>query len=233
MKEKGGFKEECPMCNSSSTDPAGEKESYEFYVCNNCQFTFCPKITPQYLTDFYTSGAHGPNDGAPKKGWVKDHSFLDPAMVWYEGSEIKILDFGTGQSMIPAQLREKGHKVTAVDIAPPIEPHPDRLTGDILELNLPPDEYDFIFSFQVFEHLPRPKPVLDELVRVLRPGGKILIHTDMETEERMTGDFIDWWYVLPPDHCSYYRPKTFDVYARRNPVKISYSDEKRVILDKI
>lgn len=223
----------CHMCDSLCTRKAGEKQNYRFLFCENCYFTFCPEIIPEFLTEFYATGKNGPEDGAPKKGWCGNESFLYPALKDFpEGENLKMLDFGTGQSTIPQQLREQGHEVIAVDVAEPIEPHGDGLTGDILELDLPEDHYDFIFSFQVFEHLPQPKPVLERLVQLLRPGGELLIHTDMETSERMDNSFGDWWYVLPPDHCSYYRPRTFEVYAEQRPLHLTFKDEKRVVMKK-
>jgi O-antigen biosynthesis protein len=45
-------------------------------------------------------------------------------------------------------------------------------------LSLIPDgEYDVVISFETIEHLPNVEPYLDEMVRVLRPGGIFLVST--------------------------------------------------------
>lgn len=222
----------CPMCGNPNTTLKGTIDIYQFSLCTNCLFVFSPQITPQYQAQWYAEGYHGPEDGAPKSGWSKP-DFLMPIFDFLPKKEsLQMLDYGTGQSFVPDKLREQGHKVVAVDIAPPLRPHPDRLTGDLLELKLGPNQFDLIFSFQVFEHLPEPRPVLDELLRLMKPGGLILIHTDMETPERDQEGFENWWYVAPPDHCAFYRHKTFEVYLEDKPAELVWKDEKKVIIQK-
>jgi SAM-dependent methyltransferase len=88
--------------------------------------------------------------------------------------------------------RAAGRPAVAVDLVPPLRPHPDRLTGDLLALRLAPGTFDLAFAFQVFDHLPEPRPFLNELLRLTRSGGLVLVHTEMETEERAHG-FARWW----------------------------------------
>lgn len=221
------------MCGGSEFRVQGLVGKYEFKGCSYCEFVFCPGITPEYLSQMYSEGFHGPEDGGPKKGWKKDLSFLEPALQFLpKEKSLDILDFGTGQDRTPDLLREQGQRVIAVDIAPPLRPHPDRLTGNLLHLGLESERFDFVYSFQVFEHLPQPRPVLDELLRLTRPGGYILIHTDMETPEREREGFSNWWYVAPPDHCAFFKIRTFDVYLEQSPHELVWNDAKTVIIRK-
>ena len=50
------------------------------------------------------------------------------------------------------------------------------IVSDIYRLNFKNNSFDFIISMDLFEHLTDKKKALSELARVLRPGGKILIH---------------------------------------------------------
>lgn len=43
--------------------------------------------------------------------------------------------------------------------------------------NIPDNEYDFIVSFQVIEHIKNDKLFLQEMARVLKPGGKAILTT--------------------------------------------------------
>jgi SAM-dependent methyltransferase len=45
------------------------------------------------------------------------------------------------------------------------------LQGDAKNIPLPNEYFDFIYSIDVFEHLDDPEPVLNEIIRLLRPGG--------------------------------------------------------------
>ncbi|MEX0772778.1 MAG: methyltransferase domain-containing protein, partial [Balneolales bacterium] len=71
-----------------------------------------------------------------------------------------------------------------------------------------------------------------ELVRLAKPGGLVLIHTDMETPERDGQGFRNWWYAAPPDHCCFYRHKTFQVYLEDKPHRLVWKSPKSVIIKK-
>ena len=47
--------------------------------------------------------------------------------------------------------------------------------GDALELEFPSDEFDGVRADRVLQHLEDPARALDELIRVTRPGGKVVV----------------------------------------------------------
>lgn len=219
----------CRMCDDAVLRPAGRVEGYALVECGTCGFAFVPEVTRSEMERLYRSGYHGPDDGAPGEGWA-DPAFLSPALERLaDDSPLRVLDFGAGQSRVPDRLREAGHRVVAVDIVPPTRPHPDRLTGDLFELRLEADTFDVVYAFQVFEHLPEPRPFLFELLRLTRPGGLVLIHTDMETPEREHG-LERWWYVDPPDHCAFFRHCTFETVLRDRPDRVVHREPKAVLI---
>lgn len=231
-------KHSSPVATPDSCRLCGEKvqflsaaNDYDFYECTHCQLVFCPTLDQEYMNELYRTGYHNAEDGAPKKGWA-DVSFLRPALKLLDADDAHLMDFGCGESTIPELLRNLGYRVTGVDVAPPVRQQENRLTGDILELNLPANTYDLIYSFQVFEHLPEPLPVLNELLRLTVPGGYLLVHTDMEVPERVNQDFNQWDYVSPPDHCVFYRNNTFKVFVEDKPHELVYQDPKMIIIQK-
>jgi SAM-dependent methyltransferase len=48
---------------------------------------------------------------------------------------------------------------------------------DARELSFPENSFDLVYSFHSLEHIPGPKKALEEMARVLRPGGTYLIGT--------------------------------------------------------
>lgn len=219
----------CRMCLGIDLQPTGTVSGFGFVTCAARAFSFAPVIRPETLETAYSSGWHSHLDGAPQTGWA-DPSFLDPALQLVDTARgLDILDFGTGQSLATDILRSRGHKVTAVDVVPPARPHPDRLTGLLLDLKLPAGSFDLAFAFQVFEHLPEPRPILDELLRLTRPGGIVLIHTDMEVPDREQG-IENWWYVTPLDHCSFFRHRTFDTVFRDTVHHVVWRDTKMIAI---
>ncbi len=86
-------------------------------------------------------------------------------------------------------------------------PRPPVIHGDATRMDFPDGSFDFVYSFDVFEHLPDPARVLDEIARVLRPGGGSLISVHLFTAEDGAHDpsvlrgrrrHIPYWAHLRP-----------------------------------
>jgi SAM-dependent methyltransferase len=88
-------------------------------------------------------------------------------------------------------------------------PRTQFLQMDAAAMEFPPAAFDFVYSFSVFEHLPDPGAVVDETVRVLRPGGGCYISLHLYTSENGCHDLrifsndranIPYWSHLRPQH---------------------------------
>jgi len=68
--------------------------------------------------------------------------------------------------------------------SPELTPRPFRLLQmDAESLGFPDESFDFVYSRSVFEHLPRPRVVLEEVRRVLRPGGACYLGVHLYTSD--------------------------------------------------
>ena len=96
---------------------------------------------------------------------------------------LKILDVGCGTGLNSEALRAMGHMVQGVDISQAaIEQYEAKgFTGKAgnLEagLDFPDAAFDAVLFSEVVEHLTMPERVLDEINRVLKPGGKLVLST--------------------------------------------------------
>jgi SAM-dependent methyltransferase len=125
----------------------------------------------------------------------------------------RILDFGSGWGFFLAVAKEYGWDSYG------LEPLPARavyarakfglnITTDTLRENtFPPDFFDIITAFQVFEHLPYPGEDIHNLYKILRQGGLILIEVP---------NFDTWTMRIMkshhrhfvPDHLNFFSGKT-------------------------
>jgi 2-polyprenyl-3-methyl-5-hydroxy-6-metoxy-1,4-benzoquinol methylase len=93
-----------------------------------------------------------------------------------------VLDLGCSQGLLARPLREKGVRVTGVDIAPPARP-PDELEQyfqrDLeVPLELPVGrEFDYVVVSDVIEHLRNRTQLLRGARRYLKEGGRLIIST--------------------------------------------------------
>lgn len=94
----------------------------------------------------------------------------------------QLLDVGCGTGDFLALARASGWEVTgtelspyAVKVAAARELHV--FPGEVWETGLPPDRFDVATCWHVIEHVTDPKRVLEEIRRVLRPGGWLVLAT--------------------------------------------------------
>jgi len=85
-----------------------------------------------------------------------------------EGEGGLMLNFGSGDGREKGLLQDKGYQVVALDIDPMDGVD---VVADGHALPFRDNSFDAIVSFEVFEHLQRPWQVIEELSRVLKPGG--------------------------------------------------------------
>lgn len=122
---------------------------------------------------------------------VRGHSFsIDRAKEYFKryvdfvsdaASEgCNILDVGCGSGWSSFLLAEKGYSVSGVDLDSnafePSETQDCRFyAGSVMELPFPDNTFDIVTSYQMLEHVPNPELGLQEMLRVLKPGGKFCL----------------------------------------------------------
>jgi SAM-dependent methyltransferase len=90
----------------------------------------------------------------------------------------RVLDFGAGSGTFALMVRQHGLSVTCVELD-------DILRSKLMSSGLPavaslgeltPASFDFIYTFNVLEHIEDDRAQVRELARVLKPGGTLLIY---------------------------------------------------------
>lgn len=111
------------------------------------------------------------------------------------------LDFGCGPGpALIAMGREAGYQMAGYD----------KFYADFPELLM--QQYDFITSTEVIEHIATPRAVLDGLWACLKPGGILVLQT-----QRVLGDerFKSWRYRHDPTHIVFFAEASFRALAAR------------------
>lgn len=130
------------------------------------------------------------------------------------------LEVGCGEGIVTALLHEAGKISTGIDLQgdkfdPKIVDSGASLHAmDAEKLSFKDESFDYVVSFNSFEHFPHPSKVLDEMIRVLKPGG----HIYLQFGPLYNSAFGEHAYrVITVPYCQFlFSLETMNEYAVRN-----------------
>lgn len=123
-------------------------------------------------------------------GWIR---FLDKYLPLKNGQGKKVLEIGCGIGAFAKILFERNFKVDATDISPFIIKRAKKIHPDInfevldIEKNTEMNEkYDYIFAFEVIEHIKNPLKALVNIKKMLKNRGVLIFSTPFPTKEMLS-----------------------------------------------
>lgn len=132
---------------------------------------------PNFDEDF----GHSIRTPAERAAWDR---ILD--LVLAGRGRLDALDAGCGTGFLSFELTARGHHVIGVDFAPAMIAEARKKAAargvsirfeeaDAERLPFPPGSFDLVISRHVLWTLPHPEAAIDEWIRVLRPGGRLVV----------------------------------------------------------
>jgi ubiquinone/menaquinone biosynthesis C-methylase UbiE len=132
---------------------------------------------PHFDEDF----GHSIRTPAERAAWDR---ILDLVLAGHRALES--LDAGCGTGFLSFELATRGHHVTGVDFAPAMLAEARRKAAersvsirfeeaDAEHLPFPAGGFDLVISRHLLWTLPHPEAAIDEWIRVLRPGGRLVV----------------------------------------------------------
>ncbi|EPY28376.1 2-polyprenyl-3-methyl-5-hydroxy-6-metoxy-1,4-benzoquinol methylase [Strigomonas culicis] len=199
----------CPLC------PCGEGAVFHkdrlrvYYKCPICSLIF---VDPQN----YVSEEAEKEEYCLHENNIEDDGYraflsraAQPVFDFFAESEDKRigLDFGCGPAPVLASiLTSNDTKFSVVNYDKYFFPATQE---DIFSHD---NQYDFITSTEVVEHLHSPGTVLKSLWRVLKPGGILVIMT--KRAEGSVAKFQNWHYIRDKTHVCFFSDATFEWIAQ-------------------
>jgi SAM-dependent methyltransferase len=152
----------------------------EFNVvkCSNCGLVYVnPRPTEKEIVSFYTNGYYRAN--LTKEELLEERESqllakLDKVKHLHPG---RLLDIGCQKGEFLFFMQERGWEVKGVDFsaAPPNLFGLDIYYGKLAEAGFLAESFDLVTLWAVLEHVYRPREMLDEVRRLLRPGGTLVL----------------------------------------------------------
>lgn len=133
------------------------------------------------------------------------------------GEDSEVADVGTGTGFVAAGLAPRVKRVIGIDNASAMLRvarenldslglfNADLLVGDLARLPLADKSVDAAFANMVLHHAVEPPAMLEEMARIVRPGGTIGITDEVEHPyEWMRKEHADIWLGFTPEQVEVY-----------------------------
>jgi SAM-dependent methyltransferase len=218
---------ECPLCSSQSHEQLylardrhyGIPGFYRFVRCTTCSLIFLnPMYSDAELSQLYATDYYAYQNNFERSRWkdviktmllcqagTKDPKFPKPG---------RMLDLGCGSGWFMCGMRDRGWETFGVEINSSAAELGrkacglDIFAGTLMQANFTEAHFDYIRMNHSFEHISCPGETLNEIHRILRPDGKVLIGVpNVESlNARIFGQY--WWYLGAPIHPFNYSVRT-------------------------
>src|SRR5688500_7389092 len=181
--------------------------------CYNCRLTVTtPVPSIGELSRYYPQAYYGSGRRFPHVvEWLLDMLYDFRARTIGAGREPgKVLDIGCGRGLLLNKFRERGWDPQGTELSEEAATYArDRLnlpvTTDTLEdARFANDQFDLVILWHVLEHVPDPRATLEEIGRVLKPGGTLLVAVPNfgSLEARSAGP--GWFHLDVPRHLTHF-----------------------------
>jgi SAM-dependent methyltransferase len=128
----------------------------------------------------------------------------------------RFLDFGSGPGHFGKMLQKNGWEVENEDISYEKGESHLIMRGHRPVLDYPADYFDAVSLWYVIEHMVDPRSTLNEIKRVLRPGG-VLILSQQNFDSIQAKFFGPSWLILdPPRHVYQFSPSNLCMLAEQH-----------------
>jgi 2-polyprenyl-3-methyl-5-hydroxy-6-metoxy-1,4-benzoquinol methylase len=173
----------CPICRDNNSNPLFVKDGFEHGRCPQCGLIYVnPVLRDDLVLEHYQDEASwvevlesGPQVEMDR---LKYAYGLDIARPYLHGT--KVLDLGAGTGLFVRLASANGFETTALELH---KENARRLSADgfrvvtqpLDQANLPEDHFDLVTLWEVLEHIVDPNILLNEIHRILKPKGVLLI----------------------------------------------------------
>jgi 2-polyprenyl-3-methyl-5-hydroxy-6-metoxy-1,4-benzoquinol methylase len=177
-----------------------------------------------YLSRRYGYHTESRNMAASLAGWLLylhpgRRAVVDFSVMWLarEG-EGRLLDVGCGSGAFLANMQSLGWRVEGVDFDAAAAANAARKglnvhVGSLADQRFTDDAFDAITMSHFIEHVHEPRALLEECLRILRPGGRVVIVTPNSRSYGHSRYGRNWMHLDPPRHLHLFDARNLTVLA--------------------
>jgi SAM-dependent methyltransferase len=193
----------CIACGSKEAEPLGIKNELELLRCRECSTIYTP-YSPWYTSEYFYE-VYYPEQSLSPPPFVQTRLAEITAGFSRYRQQNRLLDIGCGAGSLLVAARKNGWDAQGLEVAEQAIGYVRKLgfevfQGELQQAEFPAEHFDVITAAEILEHLSEPRVLVQEVARVLRPGGLFWATTPHARglSARVLG--LKWRCVWPPEH---------------------------------
>lgn len=230
----------CPVCNTSKftlflscIDNTVSRETFNIVQCNSCGFKFTnPRLEEKELGKYYKSEEYVSHSNTNKGfinstyQFVRKYTLLKKLQLVSKFFKTgKILDIGCGTGEFLNTCKNAKWQVLGIEPDEDARAMAIKNYGlDVREeaelTNLPDASFDIISMWHVLEHVPRLNERVEELKRLIKPNGVIIIAVPNSDSLDAKIYKENWAAYDVPRHLYHFSPKDIEALFRKHGMKV-------------
>ena len=194
----------CVACGSSDARKLGLKNELDIVCCRRCQTLYTP-YSPWYSSEYFYLGYYLKPEEVETPLFVKKRLEEITADFARYRQTNRLLDLGCGAGDLLQAARKQGWQGQGLDVSSHAAKHVRGLgfevfEGELQAANFPAAHFDVVTAAELIEHIFEPRALVQEVARILRPGGLFWLTTPHARglSARLLG--LKWQCIWPPEH---------------------------------
>jgi 2-polyprenyl-3-methyl-5-hydroxy-6-metoxy-1,4-benzoquinol methylase len=211
----------CPACGSVTTHALHQAKGLNFHRCGRCDLVFVhpqprDQVRAKYTHEYDLASHFGA--WAPRKRVLSNRRLAHLSQP--RSGQDRLCDVGCADGQFLQAAAERGWRTFGIELNPPAAAAArvagaEVVVGVLEEIDeLAWGSFDVVTCWDVLEHTPDPRPFSERLVRLVAPGGTLVVSTlNYQSLVRLWFGFR--WSMICEDHFTYWNARSlrqlFDV----------------------
>lgn len=211
----------CPLCETENSERSFAKGGVSYYRCGRCRTLYVGldladgEVHDHYRESYYESGPQPEEERQGYPSYRDSHATLTDgfrkklAVVRDKVPGGRLLDTGAAYGFF-VKVAEPWFDAQGIDISAYAariareEFQAQVVQGDVEAIDAADGSFDAVVMWDIIEHIIRPVRALQEVHRVLKPGGFLFVSTDDAAcwLPRLLGRH--WWALAAPLHLCHF-----------------------------
>lgn len=218
----------CPICDGQTTKLLYTKFELPIVRCTKCKMVRAhPRLpleevwkryNPAYFWEEYLPSL-GVRDGQYDLNFFDQRHAPSLSLISkFRQPPGKLLEVGTGSGFFLTAAQRAGWTVSGIEISEEAVKFNTKTLGlDVIQgtgedMVFPSQSFDVVVMFETIEHFFNPRKVLESVLRVLKPGGLLVISTPNFNAFSRWALGSTWAVLTPAEHLYYFGEKTLKLF---------------------